>query len=48
MQPLGDLTWLFVNIIETIAWQSLPTEAFRALFRTSRALRALARGYILA
>lgn len=48
MQPLGDLNWLFVNIVETIAWQSLPTEAFRTLFRTGRALRALARGYILA
>ncbi|KAJ9124046.1 hypothetical protein QFC22_000839 [Naganishia vaughanmartiniae] len=45
--PLGELNWLFTVIVDTIAWQSLPFEAFRTLFRTNNATRSLSRGYIL-
>jgi regulator-associated protein of mTOR len=48
VQPLGELNWLLMAILETIAFQSLPIKLFRKLFRSNSGLAGLARGFILA
>jgi regulator-associated protein of mTOR len=46
--PLGDMNWLLLAVLETIAFQSYPLAEFRKLFRSNSGLAGLARGFILA
>lgn len=46
--PLGELNWIFTAITDTIAWNTLPRELFRKLFRQDLMVAALFRNYLLA
>ena len=46
--PLGELNWIFTAITDTIAWNYLPRETFKKLFRQDLMVAALFRNYLLA
>lgn len=46
--PLGELNWIFTAITDTIAWNCLPREMFKTLFRQDLMVAALFRNYLLA
>jgi regulator-associated protein of mTOR len=46
--PLGELNWIFTAITDTIAWNCLPREIFKKLFRQDLMVAALFRNYLLA
>lgn len=46
--PLGELTWIFTAVTDTIAWNTLPRELFQKLFRHDLVVAALFRGFLLA
>ena len=46
--PLGELNWIFTAITDTIAWNYLPRELFKKLFRQDLMVAALFRNYLLA
>ena len=46
--PLGELTWIFTAVTDTIAWNSLPRDLFQKLFRHDLVVAALFRGFLLA
>ncbi|PWA00841.1 hypothetical protein BB558_003090 [Smittium angustum] len=46
--PLGELSWIFTSITDTIAWNVLPRDMFRQLFRQDVAVASLCRNFILA
>ncbi|KAK4705724.1 regulatory associated protein of mTOR, partial [Phenoliferia sp. Uapishka_3] len=46
--PLGELTWIFTAVTDTIAWNILPHELFQKLFRHDLVVAALFRGFLLA
>ncbi|OLY83863.1 WD repeat-containing protein mip1 [Smittium mucronatum] len=45
--PLGELTWIFTSITDTIAWDILPRDLFRQLFRQDVMVASLCRNFIL-
>ena len=45
--PLGELNWIFTAITDTIAWNLLPRNLFRKLFRQDLMVAALFRNYLL-
>ncbi|KAJ3336924.1 hypothetical protein HDU93_001887 [Gonapodya sp. JEL0774] len=46
--PLGELNWIFTAITDTIAWNVLPHDLFKRLFRQDLMVAALFRNYLLA
>ncbi|GAA5955837.1 hypothetical protein JCM21900_001731 [Sporobolomyces salmonicolor] len=46
--PLGELTWIFTAVTDTIAWNTLPRDLFQKLFRHDLVVAALFRGFLLA
>ncbi|KAI9293121.1 hypothetical protein K502DRAFT_325486 [Neoconidiobolus thromboides FSU 785] len=46
--PLGDLSWVFTSITDTIAWSLLPPSLFTKLFRQDLMMAALFRNFLLA
>lgn len=46
--PLGELNWIFTAITDTIAWNVLPNNLFKRLFRQDLMVAALFRNYLLA
>ncbi|KAI9105946.1 raptor, partial [Phlyctochytrium arcticum] len=46
--PLGELNWIFTAVTDTIAWNSLPHELFKRLFRQDLMVAALSRNFLLA
>ena len=46
--PLGELNWIFTAITDTIAWNCLPRDIFKKLFRQDLMVAALFRNYLLA
>ena len=46
--PLGELNWIFTAITDTIAWNCLPRDLFKKLFRQDLMVAALYRNYLLA
>ncbi|OUM63449.1 hypothetical protein PIROE2DRAFT_43380 [Piromyces sp. E2] len=46
--PLGELNWIFTAITDTIAWNVLPNDLFKRLFRQDLMVAALFRNYLLA
>ena len=46
--PLGELNWIFTAITDTIAWNCLPRDTFKKLFRQDLMVAALFRNYLLA
>ena len=46
--PLGELNWIFTAITDTIAWNYLPRDLFKKLFRQDLMVAALFRNYLLA
>jgi hypothetical protein len=40
---LGELTWIFTAITDTIAWSSFPLDIFQKLFRQDMLIAALFR-----
>jgi regulator-associated protein of mTOR len=46
--PLGELSWIFTAVTDTIAWNMLPKDLFQRLFRHDLVVAALFRGFILA
>lgn len=46
--PLGELNWIFTAITDTIAWNCLPQDIFKKLFRQDLMVAALFRNYLLA
>ena len=46
--PLGELNWIFTAITDTIAWNCLPRDLFKKLFRQDLMVAALFRNYLLA
>ena len=46
--PLGELNWIFTAITDTIAWNYLPRDLFKRLFRQDLMVAALFRNYLLA
>ena len=46
--PLGELNWIFTAITDTIAWNSLPHDLFKKLFRQDLMVAALFRNFLLA
>lgn len=45
--PLGELNWIFTAITDTIAWNILPRERFKKLFRQDLMVAALFRNFLL-
>ena len=45
---LGELNWIFTAITDTIAWNCLPRDIFKKLFRQDLMVAALFRNYLLA
>ncbi len=41
--PLGELNWIFTAVTDTIAWNTLPRELFKKLFRQDLMVAALFR-----
>ncbi|KAI9004073.1 raptor N-terminal caspase like domain-containing protein [Gaertneriomyces semiglobifer] len=46
--PLGELNWIFTAITDTIAWNTLPLNLFKKLFRQDLMVAALFRNFLLA
>jgi WD40 repeat protein len=46
--PLGALNWIFTAVTDTIAWNVLPRDAFKRLFRQDLLLASLMRNFLLA
>lgn len=46
--PLGELNWIFTAITDTIAWNILPHDLFKKLFRQDLMVAALFRNFLLA
>ena len=46
--PLGELSWIFTAVTDTIAWNMLPPALFQKLFRHDLVVAALFRGFLLA
>ncbi|KAJ2716338.1 Target of rapamycin complex 1 subunit kog1 [Coemansia spiralis] len=46
--PMGELNWIFTSITDTIAWNTLPRELFRKLFRQDVLVASLYRNFMLA
>ena len=46
--PLGELSWIFTAITDTIAWESLPADLFRKLFREDAVVASIFRNFLLA
>ncbi|KAJ9056134.1 Target of rapamycin complex 1 subunit kog1, variant 2 [Entomophthora muscae] len=46
--PLGNLSWVFTSITDTIAWTMLPPLLFKQLFRQDLMVAALFRNFLLA
>ncbi|KAJ3147882.1 hypothetical protein HK101_002189, partial [Irineochytrium annulatum] len=46
--PLGELNWIFTAITDTIAWNVLPHDLFKRLFRQDLMVAALFRNFLLA
>lgn len=46
--PLGELNWIFTAITDTIAWNILPRQLFKKLFRQDLMVAALFRNFLLA
>lgn len=46
--PLGELSWIFTAVTDTIAWSSFPREMFNRLFRQDLLVAALFRNFLLA
>ncbi|KAJ2158944.1 Target of rapamycin complex 1 subunit kog1 [Coemansia sp. RSA 552] len=46
--PLGELNWIFTSIMETIAWDTMPSELFRKLLRQDTTVGTLFRNFMLA
>ncbi|ORY31404.1 raptor N-terminal caspase like domain-domain-containing protein [Naematelia encephala] len=46
--PLGELSWIFTAVTDTIAWTSFPRETFNRLFRQDLLVAALFRNFLLA
>lgn len=46
--PLGELNWIFTAITDTIAWNMLPKQLFKKLFRQDLMVAALFRNFLLA
>ncbi|KAG8534354.1 uncharacterized protein KY384_001198 [Bacidia gigantensis] len=46
--PMGELNWILTAITDTIAWNCLPTDLFRKLFRQDLMVAALFRNFIVA
>ncbi|ODN74553.1 hypothetical protein L202_06922 [Cryptococcus amylolentus CBS 6039] len=46
--PLGELSWIFTAVTDTIAWLSFPREMFNKLFRQDLLVAALFRNFLLA
>jgi regulator-associated protein of mTOR len=46
--PLGELSWIFTAITDTIAWNTFPPALFQRLFRHDLVIAALFRGFLLA
>ena len=46
--PLGEINWVFTAITDSIAWDVLPRELFRWLFRQDLLLASLFRNFLLA
>lgn len=45
--PLGELNWIFTAITDTIAWNCLPHDLFKKLFRQDLMVAALFRNFLL-
>ncbi|KAJ6249760.1 regulatory-associated protein of mtor [Anaeramoeba flamelloides] len=45
---LGELNWIFTTIADTIAWNILPNELFRQLYRQDLMIATLFRNFLLA
>lgn len=45
--PLGELNWIFTAITDTIAWNVLPRNLFKKLFRQDLMVAALFRNFLL-
>ncbi|KAL8801190.1 MAG: hypothetical protein Q9182_004639 [Xanthomendoza sp. 2 TL-2023] len=45
--PLGELSWIFTAITDTIAWNLLPRATFKKLFRQDLMVAALFRNFLL-
>ena len=45
--PLGELNWIFTAITDTIAWNILPRQLFKKLFRQDLMVAALFRNFLL-
>ncbi|CAN0533551.1 unnamed protein product, partial [Laminaria digitata] len=46
--PLGELHWIFTAIMDAIAWNTLPSQLFRKLFRQDLLVASLFRNFLLA
>ena len=46
--PMGELNWILTAITDTIAWNALPRDLFRKLFRQDLMVAALFRNYLVA
>ncbi|KAL1519483.1 hypothetical protein AB1Y20_023001 [Prymnesium parvum] len=46
--PLGELNWVFTAVTDSIAWELLPRDVFRRLFRQDLLLASLFRNFLLA
>eukprot|EP00188_Purpureofilum_apyrenoidigerum_P002005 Plantae.Rhodophyta-Purpureofilum_apyrenoidigerum.ctg21773.p1 GENE.Plantae.Rhodophyta-Purpureofilum_apyrenoidigerum.ctg21773~~Plantae.Rhodophyta-Purpureofilum_apyrenoidigerum.ctg21773.p1 ORF type:complete len:1005 (-),score=156.21 Plantae.Rhodophyta-Purpureofilum_apyrenoidigerum.ctg21773:951-3965(-) len=46
--PLGELNWIFTAITDTIAWNVLPRNLFKRLFRQDLLVASLFRNFLLA
>lgn len=46
--PLGELNWIFTAVTDTIAWNVLPRELFKKLFRQDLLVASLFRNFLLA
>ena len=48
LSPLGELSWIFTTITDTIAWNTLPREMFQRYFRQDSHVANLFRNFLLA
>ncbi|OCF41495.1 WD-repeat protein mip1 [Kwoniella heveanensis CBS 569] len=46
--PLGELSWIFTAVTDTIAWLSFPRDVFNRLFRQDLLVAGLFRNFLLA
>ena len=48
LSPLGELSWIFTTITDTIAWNTLPRDMFQRYFRQDSHVANLFRNFLLA